>query len=148
MSIGDQDLELSPTDWVRDQTQQILDTGTTVGVEILGRPVVLLTIRGAKTGKLRMVPLMRVEHEGTYAVVASKGGAPTHPAWYHNITANPDVRLQDGRETRTYRAREVSGEERATWWDRAVASYAPYADYQEKTTREIPVLVLEPSEES
>lgn len=144
----DLDLELSPTDWVRNQTQQILDNGTTDGVEILGRPVVLLTIRGAKTGKLRMVPLMRVEHEGTYAVVASKGGAPTHPTWYHNITANPDVRLQDGRETHQYRAREVSGDERAVWWDRAVAAYAPYAEYQEKTTREIPVFVLEPSEQS
>lgn len=143
MAFDDENYELSPTAWVRDQTEQILDNGTTDGVEIMSRPVVLLTVRGAKTGKLRKVPLMRVEHDGTYAVVASQGGAPTNPAWYHNLTTHPDVSLQDGTVTKHYRAREVSGDERATWWTRAVAAYAPYADYQKRTGRTIPVLVLE-----
>jgi deazaflavin-dependent oxidoreductase (nitroreductase family) len=89
---------------------------------------------------------MRVEHDGRYAVVASKGGAPDHPTWYHNLVANPHVELQDGTATREYDAREVTGEERATWWERSVAAYPPYAEYQEKTDRRIPVFVLEPRE--
>jgi F420H(2)-dependent quinone reductase len=105
---------------------------------------VLLTLTGAKSGKRRYTPVMRVEHDGSYAVVASKGGAPEHPTWYHNIKAHPEFPLQDGTETRTYVAREVSGDERAQWWDRAVAAYPSYAEYQEKTDREIPVFVLDP----
>ena len=100
---------VSPEDWVRDQTEKILDTGTTEGVTILDRPVVLVTIRGAKSGKLRYTPLMRVEHDGRYALVASKGGAPEHPKWYRNLVANPHVELQDGTETKEYDAREVTG---------------------------------------
>ena len=138
------DYELSPTEWVRDQTEQILSTGTTDGVHVLDRPVVLITMRGAKSGKLRKVPLMRVEHDGVYAVVASKGGAPQHPVWYHNLKANPVVDLQDGTITRDFRAREVDGEERDIWWKRSVDAYPPYADYQKKTDRLIPVFVLEP----
>lgn len=136
--------ELSPSDWVRDQTEQILRNGTTDGVTVFDRPVVLFTTTGARSGKKRLVPLMRVEHDGTYAMVASKGGAPEHPAWYGNVKANPDVTLQDGTEVGEYRAREVHGDERAAWWDRAVEAYPPYAEYQTKTDRLIPVLVAEP----
>ncbi|GAB2957705.1 nitroreductase family deazaflavin-dependent oxidoreductase [Nonomuraea fastidiosa] len=142
--MADQNVELSPTDWVREQTKKILETGTTEGIDVGGRQVVLLTLRGAKTGKLRYTPVMRVEHEGSYAVVASKGGAPEHPTWYYNIKAHPEIRLQDGTVTRTYVAREVDGEERAAWWERAVAAFPPYAEYQEKTERRIPVFVLDP----
>ena len=117
------DYEISPTGWVRDQTQKILETGTTDSVDIKGSPVVLITMRGAKTGKLRKVPLMRVEHDGVYAIVASLGGAPRNPVWYHNVVANPHVELQDGTESGSYTAREVSGEEKAIWWERAVAAY-------------------------
>lgn len=138
-------VELSPSGWVREQTEKILQSGTTESVDILGRPVVLLTLRGARTGKLRYTPVMRVEHDGSYAVVASNGGAPTHPRWYHNLRAHPEVSLQDGTTTRRYVAREVDGEERATWWERAVAAFPPYADYQKKTSRRIPVFVLDPA---
>ena len=136
--------QLSPVDWVREQTEKILETGTTASVDIMGRDVVLVTIRGAKTGKLRWVPLMRVEHDGVYAIVASIGGAPQHPVWYGNVRAEPHVELQDGTEKGEYIAREVAGEEKAIWWERAVAAYPSYADYQRKTERVIPVLVLEP----
>jgi F420H(2)-dependent quinone reductase len=136
--------EVSPTDWVREQTEKIFETGTTESVDIKGRPVILLTTRGAKTGKLRKVPLMRVEHEGRYAIVASLGGAPKNPVWYYNVKADPHVELQDGTTSRDYRAREVTGEEKATWWKRAVEAFPDYADYQKKTTRQIPVFVLEP----
>jgi deazaflavin-dependent oxidoreductase (nitroreductase family) len=136
--------ELSPTGWVRDQTLKILETGTTDSVDIKGRPVILLTTRGAKSGKLRKVPLMRVEHDGDYAIVASLGGAPKHPVWYFNVQAEPHVELQDGTVTKDYDAREVTGEEKAIWWKRAVATFADYADYQKKTDREIPVFVLTP----
>jgi F420H(2)-dependent quinone reductase len=136
--------EISPTAWVRDQTEKIFETGTTESVAIRGRAVVLLTTRGARSGKLRKVPLMRVEHEGNYAIVASLGGAPKNPVWYYNVKAEPHVELQDGTVTRDFEAREVTGEEKAVWWERAVAAYPPYADYQEKTTRQIPVFVLEP----
>ncbi|MEV1292323.1 nitroreductase family deazaflavin-dependent oxidoreductase [Pseudonocardia sp. NPDC049635] len=138
------DAELSPTDWVREQTEKILQTGTTDGVTVLDRPVVLFTTTGAKSGKKRYVPLMRVEHDGAYAMIASKGGDPEHPAWYHNVRANPEIEVQDGTTTGTYVAREVTGDERAQWWDRAVEAYPPYADYQEKTSRLIPVFVAEP----
>jgi F420H(2)-dependent quinone reductase len=138
------DFELSPTGWVRDQTEKILETGTTESVDIKGRPVVLITTRGAKSGKLRKVPLMRVEHDGVYAIVASLGGAPKHPVWYHNVKADPRVELQDGTVTKDYVAREVTGDEKAVWWKRAVATYPDYDDYQRKTDRQIPVFVLEP----
>jgi deazaflavin-dependent oxidoreductase (nitroreductase family) len=138
------ELELSPTGWVRTQTEKIFETGTTESVDIKGRPVVLVTMRGVKSGKLRKVPLMRVEHEGVYAIVASLGGAPKNPVWYANVKAEPHVELQDGTVTKDYTAREVTGEEKAVWWERAVATYADYADYQRKTDRQIPVFVLEP----
>jgi F420H(2)-dependent quinone reductase len=138
------DYEISPVDWVRNQTQRILETGTTEGVHIKGSPVVLITMRGAKTGKQRLVPLMRVEHDGVYAIVASVGGAPKNPVWYANVKADPDVELQDGTETGRFTAREVTGDEKAVWWERAVAAYPPYADYQRRTDRQIPVFVLEP----
>lgn len=136
--------EISPEGWVRDQTEKILATGTTEGVQVADRPIVLVTIRGAKSGKLRYTPLMRVEHDGSYALVASKGGAPEHPLWYHNLSANPHVELQDGTATKEYDARELAGDERTAWWERSVAAYPPYADYQKKTDRQIPVFVLEP----
>ena len=119
-------------------------SGGTKGTELKGRPVILLTPVGAKTGKIRKTPLMRVEHNGEYAVVASLGGAPKHPVWYHNIKANPQVELQDGEVTKDYTSREVSGDEKATWWERAVATWPDYAEYQKKTDRQIPVFVLTP----
>lgn len=137
--------ELSPTEWVRKQTEQILTTGTTDGVHVYDRPVVLVHTRGAKSGKTRLVPLMRVEHDGVYAIVASKGGAPDNPVWYGNVRAHPDVTVQDGTTTGAFVAREISGDERALWWERSVAAYPPYADYQVKTDRLIPVFVLEPA---
>ena len=105
-------------------------------------PVIILTTLGSRSGKLRKTPLMRVEHEGEYAVVASLGGAPKNPVWYYNIVANPHVELQDGPQRWDMVAREVTGEERALWWERAVAAYPPYADYQRSTDRTIPVFVL------
>ena len=144
MSV-ESEYEISPTGWVRDQTK-IVETGTTTSVDIKGSPVVLITMRGAKSGKLRKVPLMRVEHDGVYAIVASLGGAPQNPVWYNNVVAHPDVELQDGTESGRYTAREVTGEEKAIWWERAVAAYPDYADYQKRTTREIPVFVLEPAQ--
>jgi deazaflavin-dependent oxidoreductase (nitroreductase family) len=137
--------EISPMGWVREQTEKILQSGTTTSVvHESGRPIVLVTVRGAKSGKLRYTPVMRVEHDGRYAMVASKGGAPEHPKWYHNLVANPHVELQDGTVTKEYDAREVSGAERDEWWERAVAAYPPYAEYQTRTDRQIPVFVLEP----
>ena len=138
------DYEPSPTDWVRKQVETIEETGTTASVDIRGMPVVLMTMRGASSGKVRKVPVMRVEHDGDYAAVASKGGAPDHPAWYANLQANPDITLQDGTESWDARARELEGEERQTWWDRAVEAFPSYADYQAGTDRQIPVFVLEP----
>jgi deazaflavin-dependent oxidoreductase (nitroreductase family) len=119
-------------------------SGGTKGTELKGRPVILLTTVGAKTGKIRKTPLMRVEHDGEYAVVASLGGAPKNPVWYYNIKANPQVELQDGPATGDYEAREVFGDEKAAWWERAVAAWPDYADYQKKTDRQIPVFVLSP----
>ena len=137
----------SPVGWVREQTEKILETGTTTSVDHpSGRPIVLVTIRGARSGKLRYTPLMRVEHDGRYAVVASKGGSPEHPVWYHNLLANPHVELQDGTVTREFDARELTGDERREWWERSVAAFPPYAEYQKKTERLIPVFVLGPRE--
>jgi deazaflavin-dependent oxidoreductase (nitroreductase family) len=142
--MGDETVEFSPAGWVRDQTKKILEAGTTDGVVVQGRSVVLLTLRGAKTGKLRYTPVMRVEHEGSYAVVASKGGSERHPTWYYNIKAHPEFRLQDGTVAKDYVAREVDGQERDAWWERAVEAFPPYAEYQTKTDRQIPVFVLDP----
>lgn len=135
--------ELSPTDWVREQTQRILEQGTTDGVEVLDRPIVLFTTTGAKSGKKRYVPLMRVEENGRYAMVASKGGAPEHPSWYFNVKANPAVTVQDGDKTVSLTARELSGDEREHWWTLAVEAYPPYAEYQTNTDRQIPVFIVE-----
>jgi deazaflavin-dependent oxidoreductase (nitroreductase family) len=142
--MADETPEFSPTGWVKDHTQDILDSGTTEGIDVYGTPIVLLTLRGAKSGKLRYTPVMRVEHNGSYAVVASKGGAPEHPVWYYNIKAHPEFPLQDGTVTKNYVAREVDGQERAEWWQRAVEAFPSYAEYQAKTDREIPVFVLDP----
>jgi len=134
----------SPWDWSREQADTIAESGGTEGTEMKGMPVILLTTVGAKSGKLRKTPLMRVEHNGEYAIVASLGGAPKNPVWYHNVVKNPGVELQDGTVTNDYDAREVFGDEKAVWWERAVAAYPDYADYQEKTERQIPVFVLTP----
>lgn len=136
--------EPSASGWVREQVEQIVRTGTTDGVTIKGLPIVLMTYRGAKSGKVRKTPVMRVEHEGHYAAVASKGGAPANPQWYASVVAEPVIELQDGTVAGEYRAREVFGDEKALWWRRAVDAYPDYADYQRKTERQIPVLVLEP----
>ncbi|MDF2823240.1 MAG: nitroreductase [Mycobacterium sp.] len=135
--------ELSPTEWVREQTKRILEQGTTDGVEVMDRPVVLFTTTGAKSGKKRYVPLMRVEENGRYAMIASKGGDPAHPSWYFNVKANPTVTVQDGEQVSTLTAREIDGAEREHWWKLAVEAYPPYAEYQTKTDRQIPVFVLE-----
>ena len=141
--------EPSPTQWVRDQVELYESSDGTEGTTLLdtGLPVIVLTTRGAKSGSIRKTPLMRVEHDGRYAVVASQGGAPKHPVWYHNIKAEPLVELQDGPVKRDFKAREITGAERDEWWDRAVAAYPPYAEYQTKTDRVIPVFVLEPVDE-
>ncbi|ULP45652.1 nitroreductase family deazaflavin-dependent oxidoreductase [Mycolicibacter virginiensis] len=134
----------SPLDWSRENAEKYMESGGTEGIEMKGKPVVLLTTVGAKTGKLRKIPLMRVEHNGEYAIVASLGGAPQNPVWYYNVAANPRVELQDGPVTGDYDAREVFGEEKALWWERAVEAFPYYAEYQEKTDRQIPVFVLTP----
>lgn len=133
----------SSSKFSRAQVALIEKSGGRMGTSLRGRPVVLLTTVGAKSGKLRKTPLMRVEHDGDYAVVASLGGAPKNPVWYYNVKANPHVELQDGPQKWDMRAREVTGEERTLWWDRAVQAYPPYADYQKRTDRQIPVFVLE-----
>jgi deazaflavin-dependent oxidoreductase (nitroreductase family) len=133
----------SAAGWVRNQVERIEAEGTTRAVHIMNRPVVMLTMLGV-SGKVRKVPLMRVEHDGVYAAVASQGGAPEHPKWYANVRKNPVLDLQDDDRTWTVRARELSGPEREQWWERCVAAYPPYADYQTRTERLIPVFVLEP----
>ncbi|MCL3861020.1 nitroreductase family deazaflavin-dependent oxidoreductase [Actinotalea sp. K2] len=134
----------SPSDWAREQAETFERTRGAEANLLRGVPIILLTSVGAKTGKLRKTPLMRVEHDGEYAVIASKGGAPEHPVWYHNLVADPHVELQDGAVTKDYLAREATGEERALWWERSVAVWPDYADYQAKTDRLIPVFVLTP----
>ena len=134
----------SPAQWVREQVEAYETSGGRHANTLrdTGLPVIIVTMRGNKSGKVRKIALMRVAHNGEYALVASKGGAPEHPVWYHNLEANPDeVAIQDGDEPFAVRVRQVTGEERAAWWDRAVAAYPPYAAYQEKTDREIPVFV-------
>ena len=141
------DYEPSTQGWVRDQVELIESSGGTQGTELRGMPVVVVTNRGAKTGKLRKTPLMRVEHDGVYAIVASQGGAPEHPAWYFNLCEDPKVELQDGPVRRDMVARELTGDERARWWARAVKAFPAYREYQFKTRRTIPVFVLEPPDD-
>jgi F420H(2)-dependent quinone reductase len=139
--------EPSPEQWVRDQVEryEATDGREANTLKDTGLPVVIFTTRGRKSGKLRKTPLMRVEHGGAYAMVASQGGAPTHPVWYHNVKADPDaLTVQDGAEVIDATARELTGAEREEWWQRAVAAYPPYAEYQTKTDRQIPVLLAEP----
>ena len=132
------------SEWARVQAEAFESTQGAEANTLRGRPIVVVTSVGAKTGKLRKTALMRVEHDGVYAIVASKGGSAVHPTWYYNIVANPLVELQDGADRHDYRAREVGGDERALWWSRAVETWPAYDDYQTKTDREIPVFVLEP----
>jgi deazaflavin-dependent oxidoreductase (nitroreductase family) len=138
------DYEPSPESWAREQAERYEATDGREGADLRGRPVIVLTSVGSRTGKLRKTPLMRVEHDGVYAVVASLGGAPKHPVWYHNLKKNPHVELRDRDVKRDYRAREVDGEEKRVWWERAVETWPDYATYQTKTERRIPVFVLEP----
>ena len=139
--------EPSPRGWVRDQVAEYESSGGTRATTLrdTGLPVVVITNRGARSGKVRKTPLMRVEHDGRYAAVASQGGAPEHPNWYYNFRAEPRVELQDGSRKQAMIARELAGDERAEWWARAVAAYPPYAEYQQRTARLIPVFVLEPA---
>jgi deazaflavin-dependent oxidoreductase (nitroreductase family) len=136
--------EPSPSEWVRDQVEAYESSGGTKANTLrdTGLPVIIVTTRGNKTGNVRKTPLMRVEHDGEYALVASQGGAPTHPVWYHNLKAAPDsVLIQDGPEPFDVDVHEATGDERALWWERAVAAFPPYAQYQTKTDRTIPVLI-------
>jgi deazaflavin-dependent oxidoreductase (nitroreductase family) len=137
------DYEPSPEKWVRDQVEAYERSGGTEATTLQGVPVVVVTSVGARSGNLRKNPVMRVEHEGAYALVASKGGAPSHPTWYHNLVAHPRVELQDGPDRHDYLVRVAEGDERAAWWERAVAVWPAYADYQTRTDREIPVFVAE-----
>jgi deazaflavin-dependent oxidoreductase (nitroreductase family) len=136
--------EPSPYAWVREQVERYEASGGREANTLrdTGLPVVIVTCRGSKSGKVRKMALMRVEHDGEYALVASMGGAPDHPVWYHNLRAHPDeVTIQDGPEPFAAHVRELEGDERATWWERAVAAYPPYAEYQQRTERRIPVLL-------
>src|SRR5436305_4711131 len=142
----DGEYEPSSAKWVRDQVEEYESSGGTRGTTLRGVPVVVITSRGARSGKLRKNPVMRVAHEGVYAAVASKGGAPEHPSWYRNLVQHPGVELQDGPNKGDYTARELSGAERETWWKRATEVWPDYDEYQTKTDREIPVFVLEPAE--
>ncbi|MFD9484146.1 nitroreductase family deazaflavin-dependent oxidoreductase [Streptomyces sp. NPDC059991] len=139
--------EPSPAQWVREQVELYESSGGTQGTTLwdTGLPVVIVTMRGAKSGKIRKVPLMRVEHGGRYAAVASKGGLPRHPVWYFNLISDPHVELQDGPVRQDMTAREITGDEKAEWWKRAVAAYPSYGEHQEKADRVIPVFVLEPA---
>jgi len=135
--------EPSTAAWARKQAERYEASGGAEATDLRGRPIIVLTSVGARTGKLRKTALMRVEHDGDYAVVASQGGAAKHPVWYHNLKANPHVELQDGQTRKDYLARELTGDEKATWWERAVETWPDYAKYQIKTSRQIPVFVLE-----
>ncbi len=138
--------EYEPSPWepVAEQVRLYEATGGAEGGEAGGKPCIILTTKGRRTGKVRKAPVMRVEHDGSYAVVASIGGAPTHPVWYFNLKANPEVTVQDGPNVFDLRARELEGDEKATWWARATEVWPPYDDYQAKTDRVIPLIVLEP----
>jgi deazaflavin-dependent oxidoreductase (nitroreductase family) len=140
--------EYEPSPWepIAQQVELFEQSGGKEGNELEGKPCIILWSKGRHSGKVRKTPLMRVEHDGSYAVVASLGGAPQHPVWYHNLVANPnDVALQDGDQLRDYVAREVTGDEKATWWARAVEVWPAYDDYQAKTDRVIPLFVLDPA---
>ena len=150
MTNDDREYIPSPAQWVRDQVAAYEASGGTEANTLrdTGIPVIIVTMRGASSGKVRKIALMRVEHEGSYALVASYGGAAKHPAWYANLVADPHVMIQDGPEPHDYMVREVTGDERAAWWERAVAIYAPYADYEVSAAehdRVIPVLVADPA---
>ena len=136
--------EPSPWGWVREQVETY-ESSAGLRANTLrdtGLPIIIITTRGHKSGKLRKIPLMKVEHGGEYALVASVGGAPEHPLWYHNLVADPTaVMIQDGPEPWDATVREITGDEKATWWERAVAAYPPYTDYQNRTSREIPVFI-------
>jgi deazaflavin-dependent oxidoreductase (nitroreductase family) len=136
--------EPSPRDYVRNTVQVYEASDGAEGNLLNGRPVIILTTLGNKTGKVRKTPLMRIEHDGSYAVVASMGGAPKHPVWYHNVVANPEVELQDGATRKKYVAHEATGQERVDWWARAIATWPDYDNYQTKTERVIPLFVLTP----
>ena len=140
------DYEPSASDWVAQQVEQYEASGGTQANTLrdTGIPIVVITMRGAKSGKVRKIALMRVEHEGSYALVASKGGHPSHPGWYHNMTADPHVTIQDGPEPHPFVVREVHGDERETWWRRAAEVYPPYLEYAQRAGRLIPVLVASP----
>jgi deazaflavin-dependent oxidoreductase (nitroreductase family) len=133
----------SAAQWVRDQVEAYERSGGQEANTLrdTGMPVVVVTMRGNKSGKIRKIALMRVEHDGEYALVASMGGAPKNPVWYYNLTADPHVTIQDGSEPFEAEVREITGDERAAWWERAVAAYPPYAEYQTRTDRVIPVFV-------
>jgi len=136
--------EPSPDKRSREQVELYERSGGAEGNTLRGKPVIILTTKGARSGLVRKTPLMRVEHDGRYAVVASDGGTPKHPTWYYNLVADPHIELQDGPVPQDMTAREITGEEKATWWERAVAAWPDYANYQERTEREIPVFLLEP----
>ena len=135
--------EPSTWGWVRDQVEEYEGSAGASGATLrdTGLPIIVMTTVGHKSGKVRKVPLMRVEYEGEYAIVASKGGAPENPGWYHNLMADPNVMIQDGPEPFDAEVRLVTGDERAQWWERSVAAFAPYAEYKEKTDREIPLFI-------
>jgi len=136
--------EPSPAAWVRDQVKEYEASGGRRANTLrdTGMPVIIITMRGARSGKVRKIPVMRVEHGGQYGIVASKGGTPENPEWYHNLISHPDeVTIQDGPEPFDVEVRELSGAERAEWWERAIAAYPPYSEYQTKTSRQIPVLL-------
>jgi|SRR5215469_5495518 len=140
----DGEYEPSPAQWVRDQVAEYEASGGERANTLrdTGLPVVIVTTRGNKTGKIRKFALMRVEHNGQYALVASKGGAPTHPVWYYNLVSGPgSVMIQDGATPFSFTVRELDGDERIKWWERAVAAYPPYAEYQLRTDRTIPVFL-------
>jgi deazaflavin-dependent oxidoreductase (nitroreductase family) len=139
--------EPSTSQWVADQVREYEESGGTRSNTLrdTGIPVIVITMRGARSGKVRKIALMRVEHDGSYALVASKGGHPAHPDWYHNMVADPQVMIQDGPEPRDYVVREVTGDEREAWWDRATEVFPPYLEYAERAGRQIPVLVASPA---
>jgi deazaflavin-dependent oxidoreductase (nitroreductase family) len=140
--------EPSPAQWVREQVAEYEASGGARANTLRdsGLPVIIFTYRGQRTGKVRKSALMRVEHGGRYALVASKGGAPSHPTWYHSLKADPEIMIQDGPAPHDFVVREIDGPEREEWWNRAVAAYPPYAEYQQKTTRRIPVFLAEPKD--
>jgi len=139
--------EPSPSPSVRNQVELYENSNGTEGTTLRGVPVIIVTTRGARSGKLRKIPLMRIEHDGTYVAVASQGGAPKHPVWYFNLIADPQVEVRDGSTVFDRRARELTGEEKAAWWQRATTVWPAYDAYQAKTDREIPLFVLEPLQE-